>query len=102
MTEAERQAVLATQLAQMEEKKARLAAEAAADAAYARSQNDILHAMNAQAARVDEFKKQQLARAADVLRKQAEEKAVRDKATAELYANKIAPEYFLQFGTSHR
>jgi hypothetical protein len=55
-----------------------------------------------QAARVDDFKRQQLARAAEVLRKQQEEKTVRDKALNDLYANKVAPEYFLQFGTSHR
>ncbi len=102
MTDAERKAILATQLAQMEEKKARLAAQAAEEAAYARTQADILRAMDAQAQRVDEFKRQQLARAANVLKAQREEKQVRDKATAELYTNKIAPEYFLQFGTSHR
>jgi len=102
MTDTERRAILATQLAQMEENKARAAAQAAEEAAYARTQADILRAMDAQAARVDEFKKQQLARAADVLKRQAEEKGVRDKALSDLYANKIAPEYFLQFGTSHR
>lgn len=102
MTEAERQAILATQLAQMEEKKARMAAQAAEDAAYARTQADILRAMDAQACRVDDFKKQQLAKAAGVLRAQREEKQVRDKARDDLYANKVAPEYFLQFGTSHR
>lgn len=85
-----------------QENKARAAAQAAEEAAYARTQADILRAMDAQAARVDEFKKQQLARAADVLKRQAEEKGVRDKALSDLYANKIAPEYFLQFGTSHR
>ncbi|KAJ9526128.1 hypothetical protein QJQ45_009591 [Haematococcus lacustris] len=102
MSEAEKQAILATQLAQMEEKKARDAAREAEDAQYARNQNGILRAMDAQAARVDDFKRQQLAKAADVLRKQTEEKAARDKALSELYANKIAPEFFQQFGTSHR
>ncbi|KAL6749955.1 coiled-coil protein associated with protofilament ribbons [Haematococcus lacustris] len=102
MSEAEKQAILATQLAQMEEKKARDAAREAEDAQYARNQNDILRAMDAQAARVDDFKRQQLAKAADVLRKQTEEKTARDKALSELYANKIAPEFFQQFGTSHR
>ncbi|KAJ9504974.1 hypothetical protein QJQ45_030463 [Haematococcus lacustris] len=102
MSEAEKQAILATQLAQMEEKKARDAAREAEDAQYARNQNGILRAMDAQAARVDDFKRQQLAKAADVLRKQTEEKTARDKALSELYANKIAPEFFQQFGTSHR
>ncbi len=37
-----------------------------------------------------------------VLKRQTEEKAARDQALADLYANKIAPEFFTQFGTSHR
>ncbi len=37
-----------------------------------------------------------------MLQAQREEKQVRDKATAELYQNKMAPEFFMQFGTSHR
>ena len=48
MSEAERQAILATQMAQVEEKRARQAAQAAEDAAYARTQADILRAMDAQ------------------------------------------------------
>mmetsp|Transcript_10904 Transcript_10904/g.18922 ORF Transcript_10904/g.18922 Transcript_10904/m.18922 type:complete len:368 (+) Transcript_10904:113-1216(+) len=102
MSEAEKQAILATQLAQMEEKKARLAAEAAEEQRYARTQADILRAMDAQAIRVDDFRQQQVSRAAEVLRKQREEKQARDAGLKELYANKVAPEYFMQFGTSHR
>ncbi len=48
MTDAEKKAILATQLAQMEEVKARRAAQAAEDAQYARTQADILRAMDAQ------------------------------------------------------
>jgi hypothetical protein len=33
---------------------------------------------------------------------QIAEKTARDAAQRELYANSIAPEYFSQFGTSHR
>jgi hypothetical protein len=31
-----------------------------------------------------------------------QEKMDRDKTTNELYSNQISPEYFAQFGTSHR
>lgn len=55
-----------------------------------------------QAQRVDEFKKAQLARAADILKKQTAEKQDRDKHLSTLYRNAIAPEFFTQFGTSHR
>jgi hypothetical protein len=48
MSEAERAAIHATQLAQVEEKRAREAAAAAEDAAYARTQAGILRAMDAQ------------------------------------------------------
>ena len=36
------------------------------------------------------------------LQKQAQEKAERDAKLKDTYANTIAPEYFSQFGTSHR
>lgn len=48
MSEVEKQAILATQLAQVEERKARLAVQAAEDARHARTQADILRAMDAQ------------------------------------------------------
>lgn len=48
MSEAERRAIQATQMAQLEEKKARQAAQAAEEAQYARTQADILRAMDAQ------------------------------------------------------
>jgi hypothetical protein len=102
MTEAERKAILDTQLAQMEEKKARRAQEAMEDMMYARSQHDIQRALAEQGSRVDAFKKAQMARAQDILKKQMEEKAARDKQLSGLYRNAIAPEYFTQFGTSHR
>jgi hypothetical protein len=42
------------------------------------------------------------AAAAAALRRQAAEKAARDVALRETYANRVAPAYFDQFGTSHR
>jgi cell division septum initiation protein DivIVA len=78
------------------------ALQAAEEAQYARMQRDINSAMHSQAASVEDFRRQQATRAAETLRRQAEEKAVRDRETAELYSNRIAPEFFTQFGTSHR
>ncbi|KAG2499975.1 hypothetical protein HYH03_002260 [Edaphochlamys debaryana] len=102
MTEAEKRAILDAQLAQMEEKKARRAQEQLENMMYARNQHDIQRALQEQAQRVDEFKKTQMARAQDILKKQQQEKAERDKHLSTLYRNAIAPEFFGQFGTSHR
>jgi hypothetical protein len=102
MSEAEKKAIQATQLAQIEEARAKRAAQVAEEASYARTQSDIQRALNAQAARVEQFKKDQAAKSQDVLKRQAEEKAQRDKELAGLYANKIDNAFFGQFGTSHR
>ncbi len=63
MTEAEKQAILDAQLAQMEERKARRAQEQLENMMYARSQHDIQRALQEQAQRVEDFKKAQMARA---------------------------------------
>mmetsp|Transcript_39826 Transcript_39826/g.88539 ORF Transcript_39826/g.88539 Transcript_39826/m.88539 type:complete len:368 (-) Transcript_39826:472-1575(-) len=102
MTEAERKAVLDAQLAQMEENKARRAAQQLEEAMYARTQHDIQRAMAEQARQVDDFRKNQMAKAQDVLKKQMEEKANRDKDLKDLYQNQIHDSFFQQFGTSHR
>ncbi|GFR41104.1 hypothetical protein Agub_g1749 [Astrephomene gubernaculifera] len=102
MTETERKAILDAQLAQMEEKKARRAQEQLENMMYARTQHDIQRALQEQAQRVEEFRKAQLDRATDILKKQAAEKQDRDKHLSTLYRNAIAPEFFTQFGTSHR
>jgi len=102
MSETEKKAIQATQLAQMEEGRAKRAAQAAEEARDARTQSEIQRALAAQVARVEDFKKQQAAKAAEVLKKQAEEKAQRDKDLAGLYKNQISATFFEQFGTSHR
>lgn len=102
MTETEKQAVLDAQLAQMEEKKARRAQAALEESSYARTQHGIQRALDEQARQVEEFRRNQAARSSGILKKQAEEKAARDKELNALYKNAIAPEYFQQFGTSHR
>eukprot|EP00798_Chlamydomonas_sp_ICE-L_P013944 gene13944-19880_t len=102
MSEAEKQAILDTQLAQMEENKARKAAKDLEEQMFSKLQVDVNRAMNEQARRVDDFKKIQMDRASEVLKKQMAEKEARDKGQNDLYRNKIAPDYFTQFGTSHR
>jgi hypothetical protein len=102
MTEAEKKAIIDTQLAQMEELKARRQAKELEEAMYARTQHDIQRALAEQSRRVEDFKKGQLAKAQEVLKKQIDEKEHRDKNLASLYRNKIHDSYFLQFGTSHR
>lgn len=102
MSEAEKKAILDTQLAQMEENKARRAAKELEEQMFSKLQLDVKRALDEQARRVDDFKKTQLERAQDVLKKQMAEKEARDKSNADLYRNKIAPDYFTQFGTSHR
>lgn len=102
MSDAEKKAILDTQLAQMEENKARRAAKEQEEAMYARGQLDVKRALDEQARRVEDFRKTQMDRASDVLKKQMAEKEARDKANADLYRNKIAPDFFQQFGTSHR
>lgn len=102
MSEAEKKAILDTQLQQMEEAKARREQEQAEELMYARTQNDIFRQLNEQARRVDDFKKNQAVKAAEMLQKQNAEKQDRDKYNKDLYTNKLAPEFFGQFGTSHR
>lgn len=55
-----------------------------------------------QAQAADDFRRKQAAAAAEVLRRQVEEKAARDAQIKETYANKVSDSYFQQFGTSHR
>ena len=102
MTEGEKAAIHDVQLAQVEEKRARLAAAALEEALYARTQHDVQRALSEQARRVEDFRRGQAAKAQEVITKQVGEKEQRDKELSTLYKNKIHDSYFLQFGTSHR
>jgi hypothetical protein len=51
---------------------------------------------------VETFKRQQAAAAAEVLQRQMAEKTSRTVSLNQTYAGQIRPEYFSQFGTSHR
>ena len=57
---------------------------------------------NSVALQVEEFKAQMARQAADFLKRQMSEKEARDASIKALYANTARPEYFKQFGTSHR
>lgn len=51
---------------------------------------------------VELFKSTMARKAAQFLEGQMVEKAARDSQIAALYTNEPKPEYFMQFGTSHR
>lgn len=102
MSELEKRAVLEQQLAQMEEKRARKQAQEAQEAAYARTQHAVLKELDEQVRKAEDFRRQQAVRSAGILQQQQQEKQQRQQQMNELYANKIAPEYFMQWGTSHR
>lgn len=67
-----------------------------------RYQADVNAARHGQAASAETFRRQQAAAAAEVLQRQMQEKTSRTQALDSTYAGEIRPEYFTQFGTSHR
>lgn len=87
---------------QVEEVKAKRRAERDREAAWARTAADTDKAMREQERAAAAFRNAQAAERLAFLQKQAAEKAARDAKRNETYANKIAPEFFSQFGTSHR
>jgi hypothetical protein len=70
MSQAEKQDVLHTQLAQMEDNRARREAERAAEAARARSQADVTRALGEAARAADNFRRAQAQRVAATLASQ--------------------------------
>jgi RIB43A len=86
----------------VEELKAKRQEARAREAQWARMTMDTDAAIKEQQRRADDFRKAQAAARLAFLQRQAAEKAERDAKLAETYQNKIAPEYFSQFGTSHR
>eukprot|EP00955_Chlamydomonas_euryale_P058001 356948-Chlamydomonas_euryale.AAC.2 len=102
MTGAEVRGIEDALIAQLEDNKARAAARAADEGAYARTQRDVQRTLSEQARQVGDFRAAQARAAAGVLRSQMAEKAARDAANKELYANSVNDAYFQQFGTSHR
>lgn len=95
-------AIEAERLQQLQERKAATQREAAERAADARGHMLTVRQMDEQVRKVEAFKRQQAAAAAETLKRQMADKAARDASTTRLYANEIRPEYFAQFGTSHR
>lgn len=87
---------------QLEELKAKRQAMAQREAEWARKAFETDTAIRELQRKADDFRKQQAAEQLAFQTKQAEEKKARDAKLAETYANKVAPEYFAQFGTSHR
>ncbi|KAL0029410.1 hypothetical protein WJX77_005278 [Trebouxia sp. C0004] len=102
MSAMERSAIAQQQVQQVAEKKARQQQLLHEDWQYARSQADIARNMASQANQVELFKATMARKAANFLEGQMVEKAARDAQIAALYTNEPKPEYFRQFGTSHR
>ncbi|KAK9816917.1 hypothetical protein WJX72_007072 [[Myrmecia] bisecta] len=102
MSEAEKRAIAAEQLAQMEDRAARRQAELQAELLYARTQANVARAIDVHALQVEDFKADQARKAAAFLKAQMAEKQQRDAELKGLYTNPPKPEYFAQFGTSHR
>ena len=102
MTPTERKAILDEQFRQTEEMKLKRQAELAREAGWARTALDVDNALREKQRMADDFRKQQADQRLQFLRAQAEEKRLRDIKLTDTYANKIAPEYFSQFGMSHR
>lgn len=102
MSVAQRQAIIDEQFRQLEELKAKRRAERMTEACWARTALEVDCALKEQQRMADGFRKQQAAERLAFLQAQAEEKRLRDAKLDNTYANKIAPEYFSQFGTSHR
>jgi hypothetical protein len=89
-------------LVQLEELKAKRQAMVNREADWARKALDTDTAIRELQRKADDFRKQQAAEQLAFQKRQVEEKKDRDAKLAETYANKAAPEYFAQFGTSHR
>lgn len=87
---------------QVEELKAKRRAAVAAEAQWARTAQDTDAAVRERQRAADDFRKQQAAAQLAFQQQQVEAKQARDAALNETYANKVAPEFFSQFGTSHR
>ena len=102
MTDAEKAAIRETLFRQVEEKKARQQRDLEDESMQARQQQDTLHQMYEKARAIEDFNREKTRRYADFLKRQMQEKQERDVRIKALYANDVAPEYFLQFGTSHR
>ncbi|KIZ01484.1 hypothetical protein MNEG_6478 [Monoraphidium neglectum] len=102
MSAAQRAAVREGQLVQVEGAREDGAMAEAAEARAAAAGRDVGAALARQALNAELARRQQAAATAEALRRQMEEKRVRDAALREVYANRVAPSYFEQFGTSHR
>jgi hypothetical protein len=102
MTSTEKRAILEQQFQQVEEKKRIRREELEREANWARLAFQTDKIITEQQRLADDFRKHQEADRLAFLKQQAQEKQERDARLRETYENKVAPEYFSQFGTSHR
>lgn len=102
MTDAEKASISNTLFHQVEEKKERTQRHLQEEAMDDRNLLDVNRELQERARQVEIVRRQKAQREAEYLKQQMEEKKQRDKELKDLYANKVAGEYFSQFGSSHR
>lgn len=95
--------ILATQAAQLEDRSRREAADRDAELVFAAQQEAIRKALEVKAMNVDQFKREQASQAAAFLQQQKQMKTTRDDEMQRLYtANAPTDAFFSRFGTSAR
>mmetsp|Transcript_19348 Transcript_19348/g.23107 ORF Transcript_19348/g.23107 Transcript_19348/m.23107 type:complete len:374 (+) Transcript_19348:112-1233(+) len=103
MSDLEKQDVLTFQAMQRGELAAKREAERAEETAYAQYQENVRRQLCQTHSKVEDFKMQQRLAVKDTLMAQKAEKDARDThLNKTLYTNDPTPDYFGQFGTSHR
>lgn len=102
MTAAEKNTINSTLFSQVETNKQRKQDEIRQKSMEDRMILDQNSQLLERVRRVEAHRLEQAKRDANFLQEQMEEKRKRDNDLKNLYANKIAGEFFSQFGTSHR
>lgn len=99
----QREDILATQAAQLEDRSRRLAADREAELAFAAQQEAVRKALEVKAMQVDQFKREQAAQAAAFLQQQKQMKTTRDlELKQQLQGLSVSDKFFTRFGTSAR
>lgn len=102
-SQAQKEDILATQAAQLEDRSRRQAADRDAELQFAAQQEAIRKALEVKAMQVDQFKRDQAAQAAAFLQQQKQMKTTRDMEMHKLYTTNVPTDgFFSRFGTSAR
>lgn len=102
MTDAEKTSISNTLFQQLEDMKERKQKQMQEEAMDDRALLDVNRELQERARQVETVRRKKAQKEAEYLKQQMEEKRQRDKELKDLYANKVAGEFFSQFGSSHR